>query len=228
MSGKTDWRVLPNADAVAQVAAKHVLALAAAAIETTGRFSLVLAGGRTPLAAYRLLREADIDGSKWHVFFGDERCAAPDDPLRNSKEAWDAWLNNGVIPRANIHAIPAENGPAAAARLYAETIATWQPFDLVLLGMGEDGHVASLFPAHEYSEEPLVIPVTDAPKPPPERVSLNYPAICSARHRLLLVTGASKRAALTSWQQGGKLPVSRVAACGDLIVLIDEAAAPMR
>ena len=119
----------------------------------------------------------------------------------------------------------AEQGSEPAASLYAEEIAAWQPFDLVLLGMGEDGHIASLFPGHEHPAEPLVVPVHEAPKAPKDRLSLNYGAICAARHRLLLVTGEGKGAALAAWRRGEDLPVARVAACGRMTVLLDEAAA---
>jgi len=186
---------------------------------------VVLAGGRTPLAAYRLLRDAQIDGDRWHLFFGDERCLRPGDAERNSRAAWEAWLDGGAIPVQNIHVIPAEHGPEEGARRYAEAIAPWLPFDLVLLGMGEDGHVASLFPGQRHPPDALAVPVHDAPKPPTQRVSLNQGVICGARERLLLVTGAGKAAALAAWQAGDDLPVARVAACGALTLLLDEAAA---
>ena len=129
-----------------------------------------------------------------------------------------------MLHSSKIHPIAAELGPEAAAAAYAGTVSGWQPFDLVLLGMGEDGHVASLFPGQEHPPEPSVVPVHDAPKPPQDRVSLNYGVICAARQRLVIVTGESKKAALTAWSRGEDLPVARVAACGPLTLLLDEAA----
>lgn len=225
MNERTDWRVLPDAGAVARAAVEMILDTASEAVAARGRFSLVLAGGRTPLAAYRILAEEVADFSPWWIFFGDERCLPPTDPQRNSYAAEHAWLAASGIPENQIHLIPAEQGPELAAALYGEEVAAWQPFDLVLLGMGEDGHVASLFPGHGHPAEHLVVPVHKAPKPPGERVSLNYGPVCAARHRLLLVTGEEKRTALASWRRGDDLPVARVAACGSLTVLLDAAAA---
>ena len=224
MAGDMYSLVLPDTSAVARAAAAFILQCAADAIAAHGRFSLVLAGGRTPLAAYRLLAEEQIETSRWHIYFGDERCLPPGDPERNSLAASEAWLDASGIPTDQIHAMPAELGPEASAENYARTIASAQPFDLVLLGMGEDGHVASLFPGHEHPGVLLAVPVHDAPKPPPDRVSLSYGAICAARQRLLLVTGESKRDALAAWQRGEDLPVARVAACGPLVLMLDEEA----
>lgn len=226
MSASIDWRMFPDADAVAQAAVDVVLEAAAAALSRRGRFSLVLAGGRTPLAAYRRLAALDTDLAGWEIFFGDERCLPPTDPGRNSSAAAAAWLGASGIGQAHVHEIAAEQGPELASALYAEEIAGWQPFDLVLLGMGEDGHVASLFPGQAHAHAPLVVAVHDAPKTPPERVSLNYATICAARQRVVLVTGAGKRAALAAAREGEDLPVTRVAACGPLTVLADTAAVP--
>ena len=226
MVSTIDWRTFADAEAVAQAAVDEILAAAAEALSRRGRFSLVLAGGRTPLAAYRRLAESAAETAGWEIFFGDERCLPPTDPERNSVAAADAWLSTSAIASAHIHEIAAEQGPELASALYAEEIAGWQPFDLVLLGMGEDGHVASLFPGHAHAGGPLVVAVRGAPKAPSERVSLNYPVICAAHRRLVLVTGAGKRAALAAAREGQDLPVTRLAACGPVTVLADEAAAP--
>ena len=119
----------------------------------------------------------------------------------------------------------AELGPEAAAASYAPLVEAALPFDLVLLGMGEDGHTASLFPGHAVPEGALVIPVHDAPKPPADRVSLTPMALTAAREVLILVTGVGKRQALAAWRDGADLPVARVAAAGQTIVLLDRAAA---
>ena len=224
MKDAIERRVLPDATAVARAAAEYVLQCAAEAIASRGRFSVALAGGRTPIAAYRLLASERIDAAHWHVFFGDERCLPPDDPERNSFAAHRAWLEASGIPSGQIHAMPAEQGPETAAADYARVVAAEQPFDLVLLGMGEDGHVASLFPGQEHPGDSLVVPVHGAPKPPPDRVSLNYRTLCTARRLLLLVTGAGKREALTAWERGADLPVARVAACGSMTLMLDQEA----
>ena len=220
-------RVLDDAAAVAREARAHIEACARRCIAANGAFRLVLAGGTTPLAVYRDLARRPPDTGGWEIFFGDERCLAPEHADRNSRAAGQAWLDASGIPASRIHAIPAELGPEEGARRYAREIEHWQPFDLVLLGMGEDGHVASLFPGHGHPEADAVVGVTGAPKPPPERVSLNYGTICAARERLLIVTGSAKRDAVAAWQQGAMLPVARVAECGAGTVLLDRAAAPV-
>lgn len=181
MTGAIDRRVLADADAVAAAAVALIRDAARETIAERGRFSFVLAGGRTPQTVYRRLRAETEDRTGWWIFFSDERCLPPTDSERNSLAAERAWLSDSRIPEQQIHWIPAEQGPELAAALYAEEIAAWQPFDLVLLGLGEDGHVASLFPGQHHSDDRLVVPVRDAPKPPADRVSLGYGAICDAR-----------------------------------------------
>jgi 6-phosphogluconolactonase len=125
---------------------REILDQANAAIAKRGRFRLVLAGGTTPTAAYRLLRDRDADWAAWHLYHGDERCLAVGDPERNSLVADEAWLHHVPVPRTQVHPIPAELGAEPAAEAYAAVVAEALPFDLVLLGIGEDGHTASLFP----------------------------------------------------------------------------------
>jgi 6-phosphogluconolactonase len=216
---------LSDADAVARETASRLLGAAAEAISARGRFALVLAGGRTPIAAYTLLVGQQADWDHWHIFLGDERCLAATDPGRNSVAAAKAFLDRVPIPSKNIHWIPSERGGPAAAAAYASTIDSALPFDLVLLGMGEDGHTASLFPGHPVPDGPMVIAVQGAPKPPPERVSLTPRALAASREMLILITGAEKREAVAAWQRGVGLPVARVASLAGAKVLIDDAAA---
>ncbi|WP_295540002.1 6-phosphogluconolactonase [uncultured Thiohalocapsa sp.] len=221
-----ETHVLADADAVAAEAARLILEAGADAITARGAFRLVLAGGSTPLAAYRLLAQAQAHWSRWHLYHGDERCLPPDAPERNSRAADEAWLAQIPIPRQQVHVIPAEQGAEAASAAYEPVVAEAVPFDLVLLGMGEDGHTASLFPGHEVCPGPLVMPVHDAPKPPPNRVSLTPSALCRSRRMLVLATGTGKQAAVARWQAGEGLPVARVAVGGNALVLLDRAAAP--
>jgi 6-phosphogluconolactonase len=218
--------VLPSAAAVAGRAAEVVLAVASAAIERSGSFSLVLAGGTTPAACYDRLATSRADWRRWHVYFGDERCLDPDDPQRNSAMAAAHLTDRVPIPATQVHAIPAERGPENAARAYAALIEPALPFDLVLLGMGEDGHTASLFPGHQHPPDALVSPVRGAPKPPAERVTLGVAALTGARQLLVLVTGAGKRAAMQRWRAGGELPVAQVASADNVLLLLDREAAP--
>lgn len=220
-----EQQIFPCADDVAGAAADFILEQANKSIAARGRFHLVLAGGRTPEAAYRHLAEAHTDWDAWYVAFGDERCLPPDDPERNSRMAAEVWLDQVPIPAANRFAIPAELGPEKGAKAYAKTIETLLPFDLVLLGMGEDGHTASLFPGHGFEPEQLVVGVHDAPKPPPERISLDYRTLAEGHCTLVLVTGEGKRAAIQQWREDQPLPIARVATIASNVLLMADKAA---
>lgn len=229
----SDDLVLPGAElmlfddkaAVARSAAQHILAAAGSAIERHGQFRLCLAGGTTPTAAYELLAGADADWAYWWIYHGDERCLPVEDQERNSLAADKAWLSQVPLPREQVFAIPAERGPAAAAECYEAIVETALPFDLVLLGIGEDGHTASLFPGRTLPDDRLVVPVYDSPKPPPERVSLTIPALSQSDRVLILVTGEGKADAVRRWSEGEPLPVARAAASARTLVLMDRAAA---
>jgi 6-phosphogluconolactonase len=219
------WHVLDDPQAVAEQTAQHILTAAARAIAERGVFRIVLAGGRTPEAAYRLLVGADTDWSRWEIYFGDERCLPVDDEQRNSYMAAQAWLDHVAIAETHIHPIPAEQGAEAAAQTYAVQVQAATPFDMVLLGMGEDGHTASLFPGQQHPAEELVHAVHNAPKPPPDRVSLSQRVLSDARQALILVTGNGKRDAVKTWKAGDILPVASIRGHTGVDVLIDSDAA---
>ena len=214
-----DTRVLAGAEAIAAEACRLISAAAAVAIAQRQLFRLVLAGGSTPGRAYELLAASSQRWTAWEIFWGDERCLPATDPARNSRQAQALWLDRVAIPAGQIHPIPAELGAAPAAAKYAELIVDKQPFDLVLLGMGEDGHTASLFPDAEAQTAP-VIAISNAPKLPAARVSLNFQTLRACRRQLVMITGTEKAAALAAWQQGESLPISR-AVRGDACLLVD-------
>ena len=222
---QTDWQCLADADAVATHATELVLQAAANAINERGVFHLVLAGGRTPEKVYRQLANSKADWKNWQLYFGDERCLPADHPERNSCMAATAWLDHGAVPANNIHPIPAELGAEIAATHYVAVIDNARPFDLVLLGMGEDGHTASLFPGQLHPETESVHAVHHAPKPPPDRVSLSRASLSDSRDVLVLITGAGKRAAVQQWQAGEALPIASITTRHCMTVLLDEAAA---
>lgn len=221
-----EWLRHANADEVAERAVEAILELADSAIAARGRFRLVLAGGSTPERAYRRLAERRTDYTGWQFYLGDERCLPADHPERNSTMIQRSWLDRVAVAGQAVHWIPAELGPERAASVYEETVRDALPFDVVLLGMGEDGHTASLFPGQSHDPGRLVVPVTAAPKPPPERVSLNYGALCAARAVLVLVTGEGKQEAVRRWRAGEALPVAQLRCRSGLRVLLDEAAWP--
>ncbi len=177
------------------------------ALAARGAFHIVLAGGGTPRVVYEALAREAHDWPRWRVWFGDERCLPADHPERNSAMARALLARLGALPPpvakgGGIHAIPGELGAAEAAAAYAEELAGVGDFDLVILGLGEDGHTASLFPGHSLASPEDTVAVFDAPKPPPERVSLSAPRLSRARHVLFLVSGVGKRDALVRWKRG--------------------------
>ncbi|MGR9086231.1 MAG: 6-phosphogluconolactonase [Gammaproteobacteria bacterium] len=221
MQKNSRWHLLETADRVAEAACQRILAAAERAIADRGRFKLVLAGGSTPEKIYRQLAKATAEWSHWHVYYGDERCLPADHADRNSVMATEAFLAHVAIPESQIMTIPAERGPESAAELYRQIVASAVPFDLVLLGMGEDGHTASLFPGHRHSPEELAHAVYNSPKPPPERVSISARSLSNTRELIFLITGKSKQDAVRQWRQGMDLPVASVDPEGGVDVLID-------
>lgn len=189
--------------------ADALLDQAAAAIAAHGCFDLVLAGGTTPRALYETLARRGAGDQRWHIWYGDERCLPADDPERNSVMAENAWLAASGIPAEQRRPMAAELGAEAAAADYTNRLAGMRDFDLVLLGMGEDGHTASLFPGREWRGADA-IPVHDAPKPPPDRVSLSAGRLSDSQAVWFVVTGAGKRAALQRWRAGERLPAAAV------------------
>jgi len=212
---------MENADAVAELAASRVLSAARRALGGRGVFRLVLAGGGTPLQAYKILAASGERWTGWRLYYGDERCLPVDHPQRNSRLCADAWLNPADFPHSGHFPIAAELGAEGAASDYRQTLEGQLPFDMVLLGMGEDGHTASLFPGHTEPDDSLVHAVHQAPKPPPDRVTLSSRALSDAREVLFLITGAGKHAALSRWRAGEDLPVSRIRARERLEVVMD-------
>jgi len=186
------------------------------AIEARGAFTLALSGGRTPVPFYRRLAKSQaVNWRDVHLFWSDERGVPPDHPTSNYGTAKDALIDRIPIPPENVHRIHSEQTPQDAAEDYeAELRRELGPegrLDLVLLGMGADGHTASLFPGHMAVEETdlWVLPV-HAPVEPPWRVTLALPLLNRARNVLFLVVGEEKTEALLQIADGADLPASRV------------------
>lgn len=218
------WHVLAAADALERTATDQILRAAQQAIARSGAFHIVLAGGSTPRRVYAALARSQADWSGWHIWFGDERCLPSNAAERNSRMAADAWLDQVPIPPAQVHAIPAELGATAAATAYARMLAGLGQFDLVLLGLGEDGHTASLFPGHDWgatSAAPDVLAVFAAPKPPPERVSLSARRLSATRELVFLVSGEGKRQAVADWRAGVAIPAAVIAPENGVDILLD-------
>ena len=217
----TQWVEFQSAADIALAAADTIEEHARFAIQQRGEYKLVLAGGGTPVACYQLLAGRPLQYERWKLFYGDERCLPQDDAERNS----NIVAATGLTKKINQHfAIPSELGAEKGAEQYAEIINHQTPFDTVLLGMGEDGHTASLFPGHDWVDadaEQTVIPVHHAPKPPSDRISLTLNALQNCRQMLVLVSGESKREAVGRWRQGDDLPIARVANVEQATVFIE-------
>ncbi|MDD5365320.1 MAG: 6-phosphogluconolactonase [Gallionellaceae bacterium] len=223
----TRWHVAESEANWLSRALAFIHAAEAAALADHGQFSIVLAGGSTPGRVYQALAGESHDWSRWQVWYGDERCLPPGHSERNSTLADESWLKRAAIPGVNIYPIPAELGASIGAEAYARTLTGKGPFDLVLLGLGEDGHTASLFPGHAWGETadtPDALPVFDAPKPPPERVSLSARRLSDARRVLFLVAGAGKREAVAAWRRGEAIPAASIRPAAGVDVLLDQSA----
>jgi 6-phosphogluconolactonase len=220
------WHAVSDQQTMDRDVTLSILAAADRAIRERRQFHFVLAGGETPRGAYRRLREARVDWSGWCIYFGDERCLPADDAARNSRMAGEAWLDHVPIPAERIHAIPAELGPSQGAQAYAETLRGVGEFDLVLLGLGEDGHTASLFPGHEWGilpGSPDALAVFDAPKAPPERVTLSARRLSRGRQVMFLVSGEAKRGAIIDWRAGKNIPARAITPLTGVDVLVESA-----
>ncbi|WP_242360504.1 6-phosphogluconolactonase [Anaeromyxobacter sp. SG17] len=235
-------RVLDDHVALARAAADEWRLRALAAVAASGRFAVALSGGATPRAVYALLADPAApyrDALPWartHVFFGDERAVPPDDPRSNYGMARGALLSSVALPPENVHRIRGEDEPGAAARSYEDALRAFfgvaPRFDLLLLGMGADGHTASLFPGSPAIDEPSrLVAAVPAPAAGPARITLTLRALQAAARAVFLVSGAQKAPALARVLSGASgaeaLPAARVRpAHGSVLWLVDRAAAP--
>lgn len=235
----TRIQIFPTLESLSHAAADLFSQIINKAVEARGRSMVALSGGSTPLALYRLLAKSpysiDLPWRDVHFFWGDERCVAPEDTENSYHQAYEAWLNLVDIPERNIHRALGELGPEAAAKDYefqlkgfAEAGFDWPRFDLVLLGLGSDGHTASLFPGSREDEDKAVIAVTaNYQDRPANRVSLTPKVFNAARNIVFLAVGAEKAQALATTVSGPrdavKYPAQRIKPTdGNLIWMIDQ------
>jgi 6-phosphogluconolactonase len=207
-------RAFPDAESVARHAADVIAGAIGDARRQGLPFHIALAGGQTPRRAYELLAEIEGSWKHVHLWLGDERCVAEDDPESNARMVREALCAHARAEPPSLHAVPCVEQPEDAAWLYGLQISSQVPeetFDIMLLGMGPDGHTASLFPGHPAlaARRAPCVAVRGSPKPPPNRVTLTLPVLCRARTTLLLVTGAEKADALARVRAGDRsLPVA--------------------
>jgi 6-phosphogluconolactonase len=226
---------------------EFIIQAARDAISARGRFSIALTGGSSPQQTYSLLAQPEhvgqIDWEKTFLFFGDDRFVPPDDERSNFGMASRLMIEHVPIPTANIYPMPVEaQDPAQAAGLYADTLAqffavpagspTPPQFDLILLGLGDDGHIASLFPGYptlEVTDRWVVSSPAGTLPPPVDRITLTYPVLNAARQVLFMVTGGNKAEAVQDILEGGaakeKRPAAGIQPAGELIWYLDQNAA---
>ncbi|ROP41503.1 6-phosphogluconolactonase [Saccharothrix texasensis] len=234
-----------DGDLLAAATAARLVTALVDAQAARGSASLVLTGGRTGIAVLEHLRAIPardaVDWTRVDLYWGDERFLPAGHPERNETQAREALLDHVPVPASRVHVMEPSDGrfgddPEAAAEAYAAVLAAAEgdgavpSFDVCLLGVGEEGHVASIFPespAVAERERPVVA-VRDCPKPPPTRVSLTLPAIRAAREVWLMTTGAAKAAAVASGVAGedeSRLPAAGARGLHRTLWLLDSAAA---
>ncbi|ADT99656.1 MULTISPECIES: 6-phosphogluconolactonase [Mycolicibacterium] len=232
----------PDTEALVAATGDRLVEAIKAAIAARDVAAIALTGGGTGIGLLRRVGERgdEIDWSKVHIYWGDERFVPADDDERNEKQAREALLDHVGIPEANVHVMAPSDGEFgdaidAAAEAYAQVLAEAGPdptpaFDVHLLGMGPEGHVNSLFPDTDAVKESkrFVVGVTDCPKPPPRRITLTLPAVQRSREVWLVVSGEGKADAVAA-AIGGAQPVD-IPAAGAVgteatVWLLDEAAA---
>ena len=212
-----DVHIFDDSEEVARAAARRFAELAREAIAERGRFSVALAGGSTPKRVYELLAGDEFsDQIAWqhvHIFFGDERCVPPDHHDSNYRMAREAMLAHVLLPLENVHRMVGEGDAVANARLYEDELrqyfgdAAWPQFDLIMLGMGDDGHTASLFPGSRALHETQAwVAANWVEKFNTFRITLTAPAINHARHVMFIVTGAGKADRLPEVLKGPREP----------------------
>ena len=245
-TGGREVKAFPDLEALSTAAAESIVGIARESVAGGGRFSIALAGGNTPRRTYQLLVErhrSEIEWSRWQVLFGDERFVPSDDERSNYRMATDAFLADVPIPVDHIHPMPTDTltvGDAADAyertlrRVLAADGGRPAPIDLVLLGVGPDGHTASLFPGSPVLKErthwarAVEAPTTVQPAVP--RVTLTLPCLNGARNVLFLIAGADKRPVVAEILHGGeaarRFPAAMVRAAGRTLWMIEQSAMP--
>ena len=221
-AGVHHWHVHQDPATAATACAEHLAQRIMAVLETRERCHVALPGGSTPAACLSHLAEQPLPWDRVHFYLTDERCLPRGAAERNDRMIEQHLWHAITVPKTNLHPIPAELGAEPAAERYAILIDALERLDIILLGMGEDGHTASLFPDNPaLNDQRSVVPVHHAPKPPPERVSLGITTLRAAAERVVLATGPGKRDATDQVKAGVPLPINRI---GPLHWFVDRAA----
>lgn len=220
-------RVFASKELAAAIA-RDVASLILHKLKTRPRFNLVLTGGTLGIETVRALGKLDLDWNRVEIWFGDERFVASDSLDRNEAQALEAWPQLANL-RLNRFPSPSVGSLKQAQQIhdayfqaeFGDISAPDSVFDLVLLGMGPDGHVASLFPGKSHAVN-WVVAESDSPKPPSERLSLSYQALNRSEEVWFLVSGAAKSAAVNDVLSGADLPAAKVTGMGETVWYLDQ------
>ena len=203
-----NWISFHNKKSLFEELKYEILDIAKKSITEKGHFSIVLTGGKSILYLYKKLSDADSNFDKWHVYLSDERFLPKDHQERNDRIISKIWLNNNRIPKKNIHFIQAELGLDKARKKYEEKLDMVGTFDIVLLSIGDDGHISSLFPGHIYNNFQSVVIEKNSPKPPKERISISYQRLNNTKNLFKVIIGESKRPIVRRLLKGERLPAN--------------------
>ncbi|MDH5423975.1 MAG: 6-phosphogluconolactonase [Gammaproteobacteria bacterium] len=213
-----DWHIYKDFSETSKEAATFIAAKISQCIANNGICHVALPGGNTPVQCLHYLLEKKLPWDKIHWYPGDERCYPSGHADRNDVMLQDHFWS--LMSEPNVHPIPAELGAAAAAQVYAKTISAIKKIDIAFLGLGEDGHTASLFPGNEaLNDQRPVVAVFNSPKEPSERVSLSISTLSHAACRIVLAGGAKKAKVISRIKDSAPLPVNRI---GDIHWFVDE------
>ena len=231
----TELTTCPDAESVAERAAAAIVRRLERARSERGEAHLALSGGTTPGRAYELLAAADLSWEGVEIWFADERCVGAEDPESNHRLAAETLLAPAAVPSERVHRMEGELGPEQGASRYGEAIARRlgagvPVLDVIVLGIGPDGHVASLFPGApqlDAGQDAVCLGVSDSPKPPPQRITLSLAVLRAARSCVLLATGAGKADAVAAMlgEPTRHVPASLLRR-ERLTVILDDRAAP--
>jgi 6-phosphogluconolactonase len=205
-----NWIIFNNKNSLSRVLALEILNIAEKSIFKKNFFSIVLTGGQSTLSLYKILSESDSNWSKWHVYISDERFLPKNHEDRNDSNIYKIWLNDSLIPKENIHFIQAELGLVSAQNKYERMLNKVDKFDVLLLSIGEDGHISSLFPGHKYCEIGNVVIERNSPKLPKERISMSYNRLNNTVNVFKIVTGEHKQIIVKKLLDGDKFPANYI------------------
>ena len=205
-----NWLIFDDEISLSKALAQEILNFAKQSILEKDCFSIVLTGGQSVLGLYKILSKADSNWDKWHIYISDERFLPKEHKDRNDRIINKIWLENSSIPQKNINYIQAELGLVEAQEEYEEVLKKINKFDVVLLSMGEDGHIASLFPNNSYPNDQTVVIESNSPKPPKQRLSMSYEQLNKSNYIFKLVIGKSKQHAMCLLRENMDFPITKV------------------